>query len=111
PIAFFRKKPRPKLRRTEAGAFEPTGESFARLAWVGLTGKSEGEGKERRIETREPGIWVLESDATVIEAFDGRPPFTRDPEPGARPRKWMDVSVLGGWLVAYEERTPVFVTL
>jgi hypothetical protein len=110
PLAYFRKTPRPKYRKGAEGAFEPTGEAFARLAWVGLTGAAEGEGKQRFLETREAGTWVLEADATVIEAAQ-KVPFTRDPEPDAPVRKWMEVSVLGGWLVAYEERTPVFATL
>jgi len=112
PLAYFRKTARPKLRRTEAGAFEPTGQEFPRLAWVGLTGRSEGAGKEkeRYLETKEPGVWVLESDATVLAGAD-KSPFGEPAEPGAPPRKWMEVSVLSGWLIAYEEMQPVFATL
>src|SRR6185503_18153473 len=38
PVAFFRKKPRPKYRR-EGGAFVPTGDTWAPRTWVALTGE------------------------------------------------------------------------
>ncbi|AKT41838.1 uncharacterized protein CMC5_060490 [Chondromyces crocatus] len=110
PIAYIRKSARPTYRRTEAGAFEPTGEELARLSWVGLTGRTEGEGKARYVETKQAGVWLLESDTTVLEQAE-KIPFTKAAEPGAPPRKWLEVSVLGGWLIAYEEATPVFATL
>lgn len=110
PLTFFRKKARPKYRRTDAGAFEPNGAEFPRLSWVGLTGRAEGEGEQRYLETKEQGVWVLEADAVVPEPAK-KVPFTRAPEPGAPVRKWIEISVLGGWFIAYEELTPVFVTM
>ncbi|HSN98124.1 MAG TPA: L,D-transpeptidase, partial [Candidatus Nanopelagicales bacterium] len=110
PLAFFRKQARPRYRRTDSGAFEPAGSEFPRLAWVGLTGKAEGEGAARYLETKEPGVWVLEGDAVVPEPAK-RLPFVRPAEPGAPPRKWIEISVLGGWFIAYEEMTPVFATM
>lgn len=110
PLAFFRKADRPKYQRGAGDRFEPTGASFARLASVGLTGRAEVEDGERYLETQEPGIYVLEDDAVVIEAAK-RSPLDGENDPSAAPRKWIDVSVLGGWFVAYEELTPVFATL
>ncbi|WP_433935754.1 L,D-transpeptidase family protein [Sorangium cellulosum] len=110
PLAFFRKIDRPKYQRGAGGRFEPTGASFARLASVGLTGRVEVEDDERYLETQEPGIYVLEDDAVVIEAAK-RSPLEGENEPSTPPRKWIEVSVLGGWFVAYEELTPVFATL
>ncbi|MGK3981836.1 L,D-transpeptidase family protein [Sorangium sp. So ce136] len=110
PLAFFRKTDRPKYQRGAGGRFEPTGASFARLASVGLTGRAEVEDGERFLETQEPGIHVLADDAVVIEAAK-RSPLEGENDPSSPPRKWIEVSVLGGWFVAYEELTPVFATL
>ncbi|WP_437666457.1 L,D-transpeptidase family protein [Sorangium sp. So ce1182] len=110
PLAFFRKTDRPKYQRGAGGRFEPTGASFARLASVGLTGRAEVEDGERFLETQEPGIYVLADDAVVVEAAK-RSPLEGENDPSSPPRKWIEVSVLGGWFVAYEELTPVFVTL
>ncbi|AUX41525.1 Piccolo protein [Sorangium cellulosum] len=110
PLAFFRKTDRPKYQRGAGGQLEPTGASFARLDWVGLTGRAEVQADERYLETQEPGTYVLADDAVVIEAAK-RAPLDGENEPSSPPRKWIEVSVLGGWLVAYEELTPVFATL
>ncbi|XYI01354.1 L,D-transpeptidase [Sorangium sp. So ce1128] len=110
PLAFFRKTDRPKYQRGAGGRFEPTGASFARLASVGLTGRAEVDDGERFLETQEPGIYVLADDAVVIEAAK-RSPLEGENDPSSPPRKWIEVSVLGGWFVAYEELTPVFATL
>jgi hypothetical protein len=110
PIAFFRAKPRSKWRRGPDGAFTETGDSFARLAWVGLTGDrvEEKDSKRAFLATREPGIWVLESDASVARAAPA-PALVKGAKSGRR--TWLDVSVLDGTLVAYEDETPVFATL
>ncbi|WP_437940843.1 L,D-transpeptidase [Sorangium sp. So ce341] len=110
PLAFFRKTDRPKYQRGAGGRFEPTGASFARLASVGLTGRAEVEDSERFLETQEPGVYVLADDAVVVEAAK-RAPLEGDNDPSSPPRKWIEISVLGGWFVAYEELTPVFATL
>ncbi|WP_437561993.1 L,D-transpeptidase [Sorangium sp. So ce542] len=110
PLAFFRKTDRPKYQRGAGGRFEPTGASFARLASVGLTGRAEVEDGERFLETQEPGVYVLADDAVVVEAAK-RAPLEGENDPSSPPRKWIEISVLGGWFVAYEELTPVFATL
>lgn len=110
PLAFFRKTDRPKYQRGAGGRFEPTGASFARLASVGLTGRAEAEDGERFLETQEPGVYVRADDTVVIEAAKSSP-LEGEADPSSPPRKWIEVSVLGGWFVAYEELTPVFATL
>lgn len=106
PLAFFRSKDRPKLRR-EAGGFVETGQNFARLSHVALSGRSELGAGERLFETAD-GDWVREKDAVIPLAASAAPW-------GSAPAKgrgtWIDVSVNGGWLVAYENLTPVFTTL
>ncbi len=110
PIAFFRRMDRPKYKKGDDGAFVKTGESWPRLAWVGLTGAQETSGKQVYLATKEPGVFVLESDASVARQASP-PPGRPDPSSGTGRRTWLDISVLDGWLVAYEGMTPVFATL
>jgi hypothetical protein len=113
PLAFFRTRARPKYRRAEDGSFTPTGEEWPRLAWVGLTGEEAigqtPEGKSTFLATREPGLWALAADATVARAADSVPPVVKAMTGGRK--TWLDVSVLGGTLVAYEDDRPVLATL
>ncbi|HEU4412694.1 MAG TPA: L,D-transpeptidase family protein [Polyangiaceae bacterium] len=117
PLAFFRGRDRPKYRRRAGGGFERTGESWPRLGRVGLTGASEREGDETFLETKDGGLYVLASDAVVPEpraltpwgAKVGVPDLTgRGP---AGRRTWIEVSIEGGWLLAYEGARPVYATL
>jgi hypothetical protein len=106
PLALFRGRDRPKLERKD-GAFVENGESFARLSHVALTGKTEDSGGERFLETAD-GAWVRAKDAVVPTARD-TPPWGKATPKGRG--TWMEVSVNGGWLIAYENVKPVFVTL
>ncbi len=54
-------------------------------------------------------LWVLESEAAVARAAEGPPAVVR--AIGGARKTWLDVSVLGGTLVAYEGDKPVFATL
>lgn len=110
PLAFFRGKPRPKLRRV-GESFEPTGASFAPRSWVALddaTPVAEVSGK-RYLATRERAgkdvIWVAESDATVIRQRE-QPPI--GVAPGS---KWIFHSITQGTLIAYEGTRAVYATL
>ncbi len=111
PLAFIRKEARAKYRRAPDGAFSPTGETWPRLAFVGLTGDAakDADGKRTFLATREPDLWILESDAAVVRAAERAPPQVEALTSGRR--TWIDVSILGGTLVAYEGTTPVFATL
>lgn len=110
PIAFFRKKDREKYKR-DGGAFIATGEKFARLSHVMLTDKSEKVGNDTYFETREPGIWVLKGADVAVARLASVIPFTPDEAASTGRRTWVDISVMGGTLVAYEGATPVFATL
>ena len=61
------------------------------------------------LETREAGVWVEADDATVVRR--AKEPPQKELREGKGRRTWLDVSVPGGWLVAYEGHEPVFVTL
>lgn len=107
PLALFRGKDRPKLARAADGAFSETGQTFARLSHVALTGKSEELAGERYLETAE-GSWVKAKDA-VVPTPSVKPPWgTATPKGRAT---WIEISVTGGWLIAYEDKKPVFTTL
>jgi hypothetical protein len=105
PLALFRSEAH-KLRR-DADGFSDTGQTFARLSHVALTGQSQETDGERYLET-EAGAWVKAKEA-VAPAPSGKPPWgTRTPQGRAT---WIEVSVTQGWLIAYEGDTPVFTTL
>ncbi len=117
PLAFFRGRPRPRYTQSSAGEFEPSEDLFPRLSWVELSGRSERRGSDTYLETRRPGVFVLESDAVVPKLAAATPWGTaldaeQDAAAPSRGRAtWIEVSILGGWLLAYEGRTPVFTTL
>ena len=106
PLALFRGADRPKLKR-DGDTFSETGEKFARLSHVALTGKTADAGSERFLETAD-GAWVRAKDAVVPVPSD-KPPWGTAPPKGRG--TWIEVSVNGGWLIAYENTTPVFTTL
>jgi hypothetical protein len=108
PLALFRGSDRPKLRR-EGDTFTETGEKFARLSHVALTGKTAEVAGERFLEVAGgAGYWVRAKDAVVPTPSDHAPWGTATPKGRAT---WIEVSVNGGWLIAYENTTPVFTTL
>jgi hypothetical protein len=108
PFAFIRKKERPKYHRSADGSYAATGEMWPRLALVMLTGDEAKEGDKKYLLTREPGVWILAADAAVVHKAE--PPAVVKEMTSER-KTWVDVSVLGGTLVAYEGERPVFATL
>ncbi|MBK7580572.1 MAG: L,D-transpeptidase [Myxococcales bacterium] len=110
PLAFFRARPRPKLRRVETG-FEPTGASFAARSHVELdpgVDAAEANGK-RFLATRERVgqqiVWVAEDDATVIREREQLPIGV------AAGSKWILHSITQGTLIAFEDKRAVYATL
>lgn len=108
PLAFFRKKPRPKWKKGDDGKLTQLEDSFPRLGWVELTGTRLEQDGKKFVETKEPGIYVLMEDAQIIEAITEAPWLgTKDPDH----QKWVDVRVLEGTFVAYEGLRPVYATM
>jgi hypothetical protein len=105
PIAWFRKTARPKLRRGAGGAMEDTGERWAPRTFVALTGKSVDEGGERYLETREGGLFVRASDASVVSEPDELPGGVG---PGD---KWIDVALSKGTLTLFVGKKATYSTL
>ncbi len=116
PLAFFKGKDRLRYVESKPDQFEPSGNPYARLAWMGLTGKRKHANNDDWLETKD-GAWVRASDATVPTPLAQTPwgatvglPDTSTTKPKGR-GTWIEVSILGGWLIAYEGTTPVFTTL
>ena len=119
PLAFFRRVPRPKLKR-DGDNFTETGESWARLSWVKLTGKSEKNAKATYWETSENGLWFEEHDAGIVKPLHDSTPWkapiklvsSGTIKKGAADRRtWVEVAALHGWMIAYEDDEPVFATM
>jgi hypothetical protein len=123
PLAFFRTKDRPRYARLGDRVTRASG-VFPRLGFVELTGKSVEQDGMRYLETRKPNVFVNEEDAVVPDLPERTPwgtaiPGGTRPVPNEAPvpaptsgrATWLDVSVLGGWLVAFEGTTPRYVTL
>ena len=105
PIAWIRKTPRPKFRRASDGRIVPTGESWDVRTAVGLTGGSITQSERVFLETVEPGTFLAESDATVVEKSQELPRGVGPDD------KWIRISITEGTLTAYEGDHPVFATL
>ncbi len=117
PLAFFRSSDAQQFRRDASGAFTPTDATFARLTHVELTGKSVHVGDERYLEAREAGLWLRERDA-VLPTPSTLTPWgdkvgAENSVPGAKKGRatWLEVSIEGGWLLAFEGTRPVYATL
>jgi hypothetical protein len=111
PLAFFRTKDRPRYARLGEHVTRAPG-VFHRLEWVELSGRSFVEDGVRYLETRD-GVYVAESDAVVPVPAERTPwgaPLDEVAD-AQRHDKWLDVSTLGGWLIAFEGGTPRYVTL
>jgi hypothetical protein len=103
PIAFFKRGPHAKYRRDADDRLVATTDAWRRLDHVALTGRTEKHGHVVFWETREDGVWIDARDAAIV-APEGATP--EGPHP-----TWIEVAALQGWLVAYEEDTPVFATM
>ncbi|MBI4702853.1 MAG: L,D-transpeptidase [Deltaproteobacteria bacterium] len=109
PLAFFRQRPRPQYRRAADGSFATTGASWPAKGWEGLTGEEIVAGERRFLATAQAGLYCDAADATVARQAERVPEQVRARREGRR--TWLDVSIEGGWLVAYEDAKPVFATL
>ena len=117
PLALFRGKDRPKYRRAGDGAFTPSGEDFKRLSFVALSGQRADFEGETYLEVLGGDAWVKQSEAVVPTPQPATPwgaPVGAEDSTGKAPKgraTWLEASIRGGWLIAYEGTKPVFVTL
>jgi len=118
PLAFFRRAGARKFRRAESGKFERSEASFALHEVVQLGDRVEIQRGERYFQIAQGDDWVREQDA-VLPVPRSQTPWGarvgREDHTGRGPKDprqtWIEVSVLGGWLLAFEGTKPVFATL
>ena len=108
PIAFFRRE-QPKYRLGDDGKVTETKDLWARQSWVPVTEESVDYEGKRYIVSRQDGLLLSVDGVSVARRSHYIPPQIEEVEEGRR--TWVDVSVLGGWLVAYEYDKPVYATL
>jgi hypothetical protein len=108
PIAFVRKKDA-QVYAKKGDDFEATGDTLARLSWFMTTGERVKSPGGTFLATKD-GRWVKdEGNLTIAEAATDSP-FRADEQAGGR-RTWLDISIFGGTLVAYEDHQAVYATL
>jgi hypothetical protein len=118
PLAMFRRRDVTAYRWDEAAErFVPLEKTYRRLSWTKLTGETRVVERTRVFHQTEHLDWVEEGDAVVPKPRAQTPwgatvggEDTTDAAPRGR-GTWIEVSILGGWLLAYEGTKPVFVTL
>jgi hypothetical protein len=117
PIAFFKRVDRPKYNVDSSGNMVASGQSFGRLTWVKLTGKTQKVGTRVFWETAESGMWVDGHEASVVTPHSPETPWRTPIRPagseiskGER-KTWIEVAAHVGWLIAYEDDVPVFATM
>ena len=118
PLAFFRRAGSRKFRRTAPGKFERGEAAFALHEIVALADGVEIQRGERYFKTAQGEDWVREQDAVLPTPRSLTPWGARvgqEDRTGRGPKDprqtWIEVSVLGGWLLAFEGTKPVFATL
>ena len=105
PIGWFRREPRAKFRRAEAGALAATGATWSPRTFVGLTGKTVDEGGVAYRETRDEGLFARDVDLSIVDAPAAAP---KGVAPG---EKWIDVGLAKGTLTLFEGTAGVYSTL
>ncbi|HEY3235803.1 MAG TPA: L,D-transpeptidase, partial [Polyangiaceae bacterium] len=117
PIALFRTRDRPKYVRRERGEFVEAPKPWPRLSWVALSGESvEAQGRVF-LKSKSGDEYLAKQDAVmpVPRAFTpwgarvGEQDKTGKAPPGRA--TWIEASVRGGWLIAFEGTKPVYATL
>jgi L,D-transpeptidase catalytic domain len=121
PLAFFRNAGSHKYRRSAAGKLEKSEERFRVHDVVALGSRVEIQRGERYFETRSGGDWVREREAVLPVPRSVTPWGAHvgqaDAPPGSAltgknaQQTWFEVSVLGGWLLAFKGTRPVYATL
>lgn len=104
PLAFSKKQEAKHYARDSQGSFIAQELTFEPQALIQL---ADGAAGKEYLETTEPGVWVRRADVVVVEPKAELP--KRLPSSGRR--TWVEVSTVGGWLVAFEGEKPVYATM
>lgn len=117
PLAFFRGHDRPAFVRQRPGEFSELPGKFARHAHVQLSGDVEQVERIKYYKIQGQELWVNDKEAVVPTPKDKTPWGARIGQPDttglARTGRstWIEASILGGWLVAFEGTRPVYATM
>ena len=117
PLAFFRGRERPTFRKDASGEFVPAEARFERLGHVPLSGEIEQRERVRYFKLRDQDLWVSSREAVVPEPQRRTPwgaPVGQADTTGVAPpgrATWLEISILGGWLMAFEGTRPAYVTM
>jgi len=109
PLAFFKRAPHAKYRRDSGGRLIATDAAWPRLSWTALTGRTEMHGAVTYWESREEDAWLDAREAAIVSPERARAPEGEDVDHGRRTS--IEIAALQGWLVAYEDATPVYATM
>lgn len=117
PLAFFRGKDRPGYLRQNDGSFQEVADQFKRHSVVQLENEVIEDGHTRYYKVEGRDLWVSSKQAVIPtprektpwEAPVGKPDETGNARPGRA--TWLEASILGGWLVAFEGTKPVYATM
>lgn len=108
PLAFVVATDARRYRLEAGAAMQAEGEALARLSTLPLSGETREIDGETYYQLRGQDRWLKKSDL-VIPQPRAPFPFSEGALPGRA--TWLEGSILGGWLVAYEGKTPVYATL
>jgi len=117
PLAFFRGEARPAFMRGADGSFTARPAAFARHTHVALSGEMEQVGRAKYYKVKGQDVWVSDKEAVIPSPKSvtpwGAPVGQPDTTGLARSGRatWIELSILQGWLVAFEGTTPRYATL
>lgn len=128
PIAFVRYEPRKKYRKGNDGEIAATGAEWPRLTILPIDDGDPIEHGDQKFYRVRGTDFLIDTDDTTVARLSPTTPWgtpvrgvpeeeakeaalRRVPAPEGGRRTWVEVSVLGGWMVAYEDDRPVYATL
>lgn len=103
PLAFFRDAKTVGYKRDQAGEFLRSGETFPRHGHVLLDDAFETVGRARYYRVAKSDLWISNREAVIPDPELGKKRADRATS--------VEISILGGWLVAFSGETPVYATL
>jgi hypothetical protein len=108
PVGFIQSDGARLYRLGPSGPAAPSGEPLTRLTSFALESTTRSLDGDTYYPVKGSELWLRERDA-VIPRPTARLPFGESPPAGRA--TWLEASILGGWLVAFEGTKPVYVTL
>lgn len=117
PLAFFRGHDRHAYQKNAQGDFEELPFTFKKHSWVALEAPPTVLGRVRYYKVKGRDLWVNDREAVIPRPRETTPwgAAIGQPDTTGHARKgrgtWVEASILGGWLVAFEGTTAKYATL